>query len=61
MLSERNGKLGGNADGCENKGVAEKATQKMVKTKGLQIDCLPDALRVDDERREETGTLSAKP
>ena len=24
---------GGNADGCENKGVAKKATQKMLKTK----------------------------
>jgi hypothetical protein len=26
-------KLGGNADGCENKRVAGKATQKMLKTK----------------------------
>jgi hypothetical protein len=26
-------KTGGNADGCENKGVAKKATQKMLKTK----------------------------
>jgi hypothetical protein len=25
--------LGGNADGCENKGLAEKATQKLLKTK----------------------------
>jgi len=33
-------KLGGNADGCEKKGVAEKATQKMLKTKELEIDCL---------------------
>jgi hypothetical protein len=28
----------GNADGCENKGVAEKAIRKNMKTKGLQID-----------------------
>jgi len=26
-------KTGGNADDCENKRVAEKATQKMLKTK----------------------------
>ena len=26
-------KLGGNADGCENKGVAKIATQKILKTK----------------------------
>ena len=26
-------KLGGNADGCENKGVAKKRIQKMLKTK----------------------------
>jgi hypothetical protein len=26
-------RTGGNADGCENKGVAEKATQKILKTK----------------------------
>jgi len=31
-------KLGGNADVCENKGIAEKATQKLLKLKGLKID-----------------------
>jgi hypothetical protein len=33
MIVQRIAKLGGNADGCENKGVAEMATQKMLKTK----------------------------
>jgi hypothetical protein len=32
------GKLGGNADVYENKGIAEKATQKLLKQKGLKID-----------------------
>jgi len=31
-------KLGGNADVYENKGIAEKATQKLLKLKGLKID-----------------------
>jgi hypothetical protein len=31
-------KLGGNADRCENKGFAKKATQKLLKQKGLKID-----------------------
>jgi hypothetical protein len=50
---------GGNADICENKGVAKIATQKMLKTKELQIDGLRDALRVREGRRDEAGTLSA--
>jgi hypothetical protein len=48
-------KLGGNADGCENKGVVKIATQKMLKRKGLKIDDLR-ALRVGEGRRDETGT-----
>jgi hypothetical protein len=31
---------GGNADGCENKGVAEKAIRKFMKTKGRQKSAL---------------------
>ena len=54
-------KLGGNADDCENKAVAEKATQKILKTKELKIDCLRGAVRVAEGRRDETGTLSAGP
>src|ERR1700730_16290585 len=44
-LEPESKKLGGNADSCENKGVAEKATQRMLKTKELQIDGLRDAAR----------------
>jgi hypothetical protein len=54
-------KLGGNADGCENKGVVKIAAQKALKTKKLRIDGLRDALRVAEGRRDETGTLSAEP
>jgi len=54
-------KLGGNADGCEDKGLAKIATQKCLKTKELKIDCSRDAVRVADGRRDETGTLSAEP
>jgi hypothetical protein len=32
-MGERNQKLGGNADGCENKGIAKIATQKLMKIK----------------------------
>jgi hypothetical protein len=54
---------GGNADGCENKGVAEKATQKTLKTKELKIDCLRGALRVriDEEPRLEIARGDAEP
>jgi hypothetical protein len=31
-------KLGGNADDCENKGFAKKATQKCLEIKEMQID-----------------------
>ncbi len=61
MIVQRIAKLGGNADGCENKGVAKIATQKMLNTKKLKIDCLRGALRVGEGRRDETGTLSAEP
>jgi hypothetical protein len=50
---------GGNADGCENKGVAKIATQKVLKTKKLRIDGLWDALRVAERMRGQTGTRSA--
>jgi hypothetical protein len=53
--------LGGNADGCENKGVAEKATQKLMKIRELKIDGFRGALRAAEEGRGETGTLSAEP
>jgi hypothetical protein len=33
MIVQRNRKLGGNADGFENKGFAGRATQKLLKTK----------------------------
>ncbi len=59
MLSERNGKPGGDADGCENKGVVKIGIQKLMKIRKLKIDCLRGALRVAEEWRDETGTLSA--
>ena len=53
----RIGKItGGNADRCENKGVAKIATQKLMKIRELQIDRLRDAVRVGEVRRGETGT-----
>ena len=36
----------GNADGYENKGVVEKATQKVMETKELKIDHLRSAVQV---------------
>jgi hypothetical protein len=33
MIGQRIEKLGGNADGCEKKGVVGIATQKVLKTK----------------------------
>jgi len=48
--------LWGNADVFEKKGVAKKATQKMLKLKGLQIDCSRNAVRVGEGRRDQTGT-----
>jgi hypothetical protein len=53
--------LGGNADGYENKGVVKIATQMLMKTMELKIDHFVDAVRVDERRRDETGTLSAEP
>jgi hypothetical protein len=35
---------GGNADRCENKGLAKKATQKLMKLKELKIDRFRDAV-----------------
>jgi len=52
---------GGNADRSENKGVAKIATQKLMKIGELKIDHFQDAVRVAEERRDETGTLSAEP
>jgi hypothetical protein len=37
--------LGGNTDDFDNKGVAEIATQKILKRKGLKIDCWRNAVR----------------
>jgi hypothetical protein len=53
--------LGGNADKCENKGVAKKGIQKLMKIRELKIDGFGGVLRVAEERRDETGTLSAEP
>jgi len=53
--------LGGNADRCENKGVAEKATQKMLKGKGIKIDGAQKRGCFAGKRKEEAGTLSAEP
>jgi hypothetical protein len=61
QVGELSEKLGGNADGCENKGVAKIATQKLMKLRELKIDRLRDAVRVAEGRRDETGTLSAEP
>jgi hypothetical protein len=54
-------KLGGSADGGQNKGVAKIATQKLLKPMELQIDHFRDAVRVGEVRRGETGTLSGGP
>jgi hypothetical protein len=48
--------LGGNADGCENKGVVKIATQKSMKIRELKIDRFGGAVRVAEVRRDETGT-----
>jgi hypothetical protein len=58
--TEKLKKLGGNADPCENKGVVKIAVQKLLKTKGLKIDDLRDAVRVDQWRRVEEGTQSSR-
>jgi hypothetical protein len=42
-------KTGGNADLCENKRVEEKATQKSMKKKGMQIDVLLDGFARERE------------
>ena len=47
---------GGNADVCEKKGDPKIATQKMMKIRELKIDHSRDAVRVGEERRDETGT-----
>jgi hypothetical protein len=52
---------GGNADRCENKGVAKKTIQKLLKIKGQKYHRVCDAPRVAEERRGETGTRSAEP
>jgi hypothetical protein len=52
---------GGNADGCENKGVAKIAIQELMKIRELKIDRFRDAVRVGEVRRDEPGTLSAEP
>jgi hypothetical protein len=51
----------GNADRCENKGVAKIGIQMLMKIRELKIDCFRDALRVEEGRRGETGTRSAEP
>jgi hypothetical protein len=52
---------GGNADRCENKGVGKIAIRNLLKIKGQKYHRLRDALRVAEERRDKTGTLSAEP
>ena len=53
--------LGGNADVCENKRVAEKAIRNVVKTKAIKIDGRWKHVAGAGKRRDETGTLSAEP
>jgi hypothetical protein len=56
-------KLGGNADDYENKRVVKIATQKMLKTKKLKIDCFRGArrVRINEERRLEIARGDAEP
>jgi hypothetical protein len=49
----------GNADEYQNKGVAEKAIRKSMKTKGEQNRRVAETHGVAGERRDQTGTLSA--
>jgi hypothetical protein len=51
----------GNADGFENKGVAKRSTQKLMKIRELKIDRFRGAVQVAEERRGGTGALSAEP
>ena len=53
--------LGGNADGCENKRVAEKAIRNVLKTKTIKIDGPWKPGAGAEKRRDETGTRSAEP
>ena len=53
--------LRGNADSCEDKGLAKIATQKNMKTKAIKIDGARKTPWVGEEGRDETGTLSAEP
>jgi hypothetical protein len=53
--------LGGNADGYENKRVAEKAIRNVLKTKAIKIDGRWKHVAGAGKREGETGTLSAKP
>jgi hypothetical protein len=53
--------LRGNADGCENKRVAEKAIRNILKTKAIKIDGRAKRAEGVGKRRGETGTLSAGP
>jgi hypothetical protein len=53
--------LGGNADGCENKRVAEKAIRNVLKTKAIRIDGSWKPVAGAGKRKGETGTLSAEP
>jgi hypothetical protein len=45
-----------NAEGGENRGLARRATQKVLKRKELQIDCFLGAVRVAEGRRGRPGT-----
>ena len=49
----------GNSDRCQNKGFAEKAIRKNMKTKDRQNRMVAERHGVAEERRDETGTLSA--
>jgi hypothetical protein len=51
---------GGNADSDEKKELEKIATQKLMKTKGKKYHRFRGAVRVAEERRGETGTLSVR-
>jgi hypothetical protein len=53
--------LGGNADDCENKRVAEKAIRNVVKTKAIKIDSPRKPVAGVGKRKDETGARSAEP
>jgi hypothetical protein len=52
---------GGNSDDYQNKGLAGKATQKLLKTKVIKIDGSWRRAWVAGKRKDEPGTRSVEP